>query len=208
MVEQGSEQWHQYRLGKVTGSRIAELMATNKSGEAASRKNYMMELLCQRLTGKREDKFVTDAMRRGTELEPIARGCYEAESGIMVVEAEFIFHPTIEAFGASPDGFICDDGLLEIKCPNTAQHVDFLTNKKPDGKYIWQMMAQLSCTGRDWCDFVSFDDRMPERLQFDKVRIYRDDDKIKKMEIEVIRFLDELGELEEKMKKLSIQNEE
>ena len=200
MIEQGTNEWHLMRLGKVTGSRVAELMAKTKSGEAASRKNYMMELLCQRLTGKREESFNSLAMQRGTDLEPIARSFYEAANKVMVEESSFVFHPAIKAFGASPDGFVGDDGLIEIKCPNTAQHIDFITTKKPDGKYIWQMQSQMACTGRKWCDFVSFDDRLPERLQFDSVRIWRDDEKIAEMESEIVKFLDELDALECKFK--------
>jgi putative phage-type endonuclease len=200
MIEQGTNEWHLMRLGKVTGSRVAELMAKTKSGEAASRKNYMMELLCQRLTGRREESFSSAAMQRGADLEPIARSFYEAANNVMVEESSFVFHPVIKAFGASPDGFVGDDGLIEIKCPNTAQHIDFITTKKPDGKYIWQMQAQMACTGRKWCDFVSFDDRLPERLQFDSVRIWRDDEKIAEMEAEIVKFLDELDALECKFK--------
>jgi putative phage-type endonuclease len=200
MIEQGTNEWHLMRLGKVTGSRVAELMAKTKSGEAASRKNYMMELLCQRLTGKREESFNSLAMQRGTDLEPIARSFYEAANKVMAEESSFVFHSVIKAFGASPDGFVGDDGLIEIKCPNTAQHIDFITTKKPDGKYIWQMQAQMACTGRKWCDFVSFDDRLPERLQFDSVRIWRDDEKIAEMEAEIVKFLDELDALECKFK--------
>jgi len=200
MIEQGTNEWHLMRLGKVTGSRVAELMAKTKSGEAASRKNYMMELLCQRLTGKREESFNSLAMQRGTELEPIARSFYEAANNVMVEESSFVFHPVIKAFGASPDGFVGNDGLIEIKCPNTAQHIDFITTKKPDGKYIWQMQAQMACTGRKWCDFVSFDDRLPERLQFDSVRVWRDDEKIAEMEAEIVKFLDELDALELRFK--------
>jgi len=200
MIEQGTDEWQLMRLGKVTGSRVAELMAKTKSGEAASRKNYMMELLCQRLTGKREESFNSLAMQRGTDLEPIARSFYEAANKVMVEESSFVFHPVIKAFGASPDGLVGDDGLIEIKCPNTAQHIDFITTKKPDGKYIWQMQAQMACTGRKWCDFVSFDDRLPERLQFDSVRVCRDDEKIAEMEAEIIRFLDELDALELRFK--------
>ena len=200
MIEQGTEEWHLMRLGKVTGSRVADVMAKTKSGESASRKNYMMELLCQRLTGKREESFTTAAMQRGIDLEPIARSFYEMETGIMVREAEFTFHQKIPAFGASPDGFVSSDGLIEIKCPNTAQHVDFLTTKKPDGKYIWQMQAQMSCTNREWCDFVSFDDRMPERLAYDRIRVFRDEEKILLIEQEVEKFLEELDELEKRFK--------
>ena len=204
MIAQGTDEWHLMRLGKVTGSRVAELMAKTKSGESSSRKNYMMELLCQRLTGKRVELFATQAMQRGTDLEPIARSCYEAATGIMVREASFVFHSTIMPFGASPDGFVGDDGLLEIKCPNTAQHVEFLTNRKPDGKYIWQMHAQMACTGRMWCDFVSFDDRMPDALQYACVRVNADKEKLVELEKEVVRFLEELDSLESKMKNLII----
>lgn len=200
MIDQRTEEWHLMRLGKVTGSRVADVMAKTKSGYSTSRKNYMMELLCQRLTGVREESFSSQAMQRGTDLEPIARSHYEAQSGVMVIESSFVFHPSIAAFGASPDGYVCDDGLIEIKCPNTAQHVDFMMTKKPDGKYITQMQAQMACTGRKWCDFVSFDDRMPERYQLAFVRVMRDDVFIAEMENEIVGFLSELDEIESKLK--------
>lgn len=199
MIDQRTEEWHLMRLGKVTGSRVADVLAKTKSGYSTSRKNYMMELLCQRLTGVREESFNSQAMQRGTDLEPIARSHYEAQSGVMVIESSFVFHPSISAFGASPDGFVGDDGLIEIKCPNTAQHVDFMMTKKPDGKYITQMQAQMSCTGRKWCDFVSFDDRMPERYQLAFVRVMRDDLFITEMENEIKDFLLELDEIEDKL---------
>lgn len=199
MDDQRTAEWFNARLGKVTASRVSDVMAKTKSGYAASRANYMMELLCERLTGTRQEGFTSAAMQRGTELEPIARSAYEIETGLIVIETGFVLHPEID-MGASPDGLVNDDGLIEIKCPNTAQHVDFLRSRKPDGKYQWQMLCQMACTGRDWCDFVSFDDRMPERLQFSVVRFERDDSRISEMMEEVIKFLDELSKLESQMK--------
>lgn len=202
-IKQGTPEWHAARLGRVTASRVADIMATTKSGPAASRKNYMMELLCQRLTGNREESYINAAMQRGTDLEPFARIAYEAHHCTDVVEVGFVLHPKIEWFGASPDGLVGDHGLIEIKCPNTAQHVDFLRDRKPDGKYIWQMHAQMACTGREWCDFVSYDDRMPEQLQFAGVRIFRDDAMIKNMESAITEFLEELAALEKEMRELA-----
>lgn len=199
MFDQKSPEWFAARLGKVTASRVADVMAATKSGPAASRKNYMMELLCQRLTSKAEEGFTSAAMQRGTDLEPIARSAYEVDMGVMVVETGLILHPSGIAFGASPDGLVGDDGLVEIKCPNTATHVEFLRTGKPDGKYLWQMAAQMECAGRAWCDFVSFDDRLPEPLQYRRVRIERDDKKIGEMMAGISSFLSELDELEAEM---------
>jgi len=199
-IKQGTPEWHQARLGRVTASRVADIMATTKSGPAASRKNYMMELLCQRLTGNREESYINAAMQRGTDLEPFARIAYEAHHCMDVVEVGFVLHLSIPAFGASPDGLVGTDGQIEIKCPNTAQHVEFLRTGKPEGKYIIQMQAQMACTGRDWCDFVSYDDRLPEALQYKKVRITRDSALIVTIESEIRQFLRELDELEAEMR--------
>lgn len=194
-IKQGTDAWHQARLGKVTASKVADVMAKTKSGPSASRTNYMMELLCQRLTGAREEGYQNAAMQRGTDLEPIARIAYEAAEGVLVDQVGFVIHNSIPEFGASPDGLAGNDGLIEIKCPNTAQHVDFLRTGRPDGKYIWQMQAQMACTERDWCDFVSYDDRLPEALQYKRVRIMRDSAKIVEMETEIRAFLSELDAL-------------
>lgn len=197
---QGSEEWFAARLGKVTASRVSDVMATTKSGPAASRQNYMMELLCQRLTGAVEQGYTNAAMQRGTELEPVARSAYEALNGVFVDEVGLVDHPDAKGFAASPDGLVGDDGLIEIKCPNTATHVAFLRTGRPDGKYIWQMMAQMACTGRAWCDFVSYDDRLPEQIQFASVRIMRDDAKIADMLAGITAFLKELADLEAEMR--------
>lgn len=193
---QGTDEWHAARLGKVTASRISDVMAKTKSGYAAARTNYMMELLCQRLTGKREDTYINAAMQRGTELEPAARACYEAETGQMVVECGLADYPLIDGLAASPDGLVGSDGLLEIKCPNTATHIAFLSSGKPKAEYQWQMLCQMVCTNRDWCDFVSYDDRLPPALQYHCIRFERDEARIAEMLDEVKKFLDELKVME------------
>lgn len=199
-MDQRSDEWYSARLGKVTASRVADVMARTKSGPAASRDNYMMQLLCERLTGKKEESFTTAAMQRGVELEAVARSAYEVDAGVMVIETGFCVHAAVSGFGASPDGLVGTDGLVEIKCPNTKQHVEFLRTGKPEGKYVWQMMAQMACTDRAWCDFVSFDDRMPEELQFSRVRIYRDAEEEKAMMAAIRQFLAELDAVEAEMR--------
>ena len=199
MIEQGSDEWFEQRLGRVTASRISDVMAKTRSGYSASRKNYMMELLCQRLTGKREEGFTSAAMQRGIDLEPLARAAYEVHTGLFVDEVGFVLHPEYLYIGASPDGLVGEKGLIEIKCPNTAQHVACLRSGEPDSKYWWQMQCQMACTGRDWCDFVSFDDRMPEELQLFCVRVERDDEAILDLITECLEFLGELEQLEAEM---------
>ena len=199
MIDQGTQEWHQQRLGKITASRVSDVMAKTKSGPAASRKNYMMELLCQRLTGEREEGFTSAAMQRGIEMEPVARSAYEVETGSIVIETGFIDHPEFEGIGASPDGLVGDSGLIEIKNPNTAQHITAMQKQEPDKKYWWQMQMQMWCTGRDWCDFVSFDDRLPEPLQMVLIRVERDDQAIQDMRDECLEFLSELEKLESEM---------
>ena len=193
-MEQRTEEWFAARLGKVTASRVADLTAKTKTGYSASRKNYMAELICERLTGKSEDGFKSSAMQRGTELEPKARAVYLLETGNDVEEVGMIEHSAISNSGASPDGLVWPDGLVEIKCPNTATHIDFLKTGKPKSEYITQMMWQMACTGRQWCDFVSYDDRLPENLSYKCVRIERDEELIKSLEHEVIKFIEELEE--------------
>lgn len=196
MMEQGSESWFTARMGKVSASRMADLMAKTKSGPGAARKNYMMELLCQRLTGAREEGFTSGAMLRGIELEPVARSAYEFSTGAEVEQCGFILHPDIPDLGASPDGLVVEQGLIEIKCPNTAQHIACLQSGTYDKKYWWQMQCQMACTGRDWCDFVSFDDRLPEELQIFCDRVERDEKAISEMLGEVQNFLQELEQIE------------
>lgn len=198
-MEQRTEEWFAARLGKVTASRVADVLAKIKSGESASRKNYKMELVVQRLTGKQGESFTNAAMEWGTEQEPFARMAYEAHTGTFVKEDGFVDHPTIEGFGCSPDGIV-GEGLIEIKCPNTANHIETVLDNKVPSKYIPQMQCQMACTGAKWCDFVSFDPRLPEDLQLLVVRVERDQEYIDAMEVEVKQFLSEVLDLFNQLK--------
>ena len=200
MIEQGSPEWFAQRLGKVTASRVADVIARTKTGYSASRDNYMAQLVCERLTGTVAESFSNAAMQHGTDTEPLARAAYEAHADVLVDEVAMITHPTIEAAGASPDGLVGDSGLVEIKCPNTATHIDTLLSQTVPGKYNTQMQWQMACTDREWCDFVSFDPRLPKELQLFVKRVVRNDELIADLEMEVILFL---TELENKIKKLN-----
>lgn len=200
-MDQHSSEWFSARLGKVTASKVKDVMSKGRGGApSATRQNYMMQLLCERLTGKREEGYTSSAMQRGTDLEPVARSAYEIDKGVMTTETGLILHPKIEGFGASPDGLVGDRGMLEIKCPNTATHVFTMQSGRHDPQYEWQMFAQLSCADRDWVDFVSFDDRMPDELQYACFRLERDEARIRLMETEIKLFLEELAELEHEMR--------
>ena len=190
--EQQTEEWFSQRLGKVTASRVADIIAKTKSGYSTSRANYMAELICERLTGSRGDSYMNAAMAWGTATEPQARSAYEAVAGQLVETVGFVPHPTILEAGASPDGLVGDDGLVEIKCPNTSTHIDTLLGKSVPSKYITQIQWQLACTGRKWCDFVSYDPRMPENMQRYLFRVPRNDDTIAELVKEVVQFLLEL----------------
>lgn len=190
--EQQTEEWFSQRLGKVTASRVADIIAKTKSGYSTSRANYMAELICERLTGSRGDSYMNAAMAWGTATEPQARSAYEAATGQLVETVGFVPHPTILEAGASPDGLVGDDGLVEIKCPNTSTHIDTLLGKSAPSKYITQIQWQLACTGRKWCDFVSYDPRMPENMQMFLFRVPRNDETIAELVKEVVQFLSEL----------------
>jgi putative phage-type endonuclease len=192
MIEQRSDLWFQARIGKVTASRVADVLAKTKTGYSATRDNYMAQLVCERLTGQKGESFTNAAMQWGTETEPLARISYEVSRNVLVDEVGFVPHPTIEMAGASPDGLVGDDGLLEIKCPNTATHIETLLSQTVPGKYNTQMQFQMACTGRSWCDFVSFDNRLPAELQLFVKRVPRDNMYIRLMEEEIIKFLNEL----------------
>ena len=164
-MEQQTQEWFEARLGKVTASRVADVIAKTKTGYSASRDNYMAQLICERLTGQKGESFTNAAMEHGTQTEPLARSAYENARNLLVKEVGFINHPRIEMSGASPDGLVGEDGLVEIKCPNTATHIETLLSGKVPTKYITQMQWQMLCCQRKWCDFVSFDNRLPEHLQ-------------------------------------------
>jgi putative phage-type endonuclease len=200
-IDQGAE-WMAERIGHVTASRLADVLATVKSGEAASRANYRAELVAQRLTGRAEESYTNSAMQRGIDEEPIARTEYELRSGLMVSTCGFIKHPTIEWAGASPDGLVLDDGCLEIKNPNTATHISYLLGKVPPAKYKPQMLWQVVCTGRKWCDFVSYDSRMPDDLAYFCVRYTPTDEEKRETEEAVMLFLAQVDMTIQKLRNL------
>lgn len=204
MIEQGTPEWFAARLGKVTASRVADVIAKTKTGYSTSRENYLVELALERITGQRQESFTNAAMQWGTDNEPLARAAYEARTGALVEEVGLIIHPHIEQAGASPDGLVDADGLLEIKCPNSATHVQTLRSGKPAGKYVTQMSWQMACTGRQWCDFVSFDPRMPAGLQLFVTRIKRDDKLILELETEVTAFIKEVDAMVEELSNMKV----
>jgi putative phage-type endonuclease len=202
-MEQRTDDWFAARLGKVTASRVADVIAKTKTGYGAGRANYMADLVVERLTGQKASSFTNAAMEWGTEQEPNAKAAYAAKTGILVEDVGFIDHPTVAMSGASPDG-LAEDGLVEIKCPTTATHLEYIFDGKPPQKYITQMQWQMACAGKPWCDFVSFDPRLPERLQLLVVRVLRDDDYIKMLEQEVTIFLQELDDKLNKLEKVTL----
>jgi putative phage-type endonuclease len=199
LMEQGTEAWFNIRIGKVTASRVADVLAKTKTGYSTTRDNYMAQLVCERLTGQKGESFTNAAMQHGTETEPLARAAYEARYDVLVDEVGFVSHPTIEMSGASPDGLVGEDGLIEIKCPNTATHIETLLSESVPNKYYTQMQFQIACTGRKWCDFLSFDNRLPTELQMFVKRVPRDDVYIRLIEDEIVKFL---GELDTKINQL------
>lgn len=188
-IIQGSAEWFAIRAGRVTASRVADVVAKTKTGWGASRANYMAELIAERLTGEPAERFTNAAMQWGTDHEPDARAAYEFFRDASVIEVGFVEHPAIAMTGASPDGLVGDDGLVEIKCPNTATHLDTLLSQTVPAKYITQMLWQMACTGRKWCDFVSYDPRLPESMSLFVKRIDRDDKRIAELETDVSAFL-------------------
>jgi len=204
-MEQQTEQWHSARLGKVTASRMSDLMARTKTGYGASRANYMTELVLERLTGRRAEGYTNAAMQWGIDTEADAKAAYEFRANAEIVSVGFIDHPLIDMTGASPDGLIGEDGLIEIKCPNSATHIEYLLTGMVPKKYELQMQWQMACTGRQWCDFVSYDPRLPPNLSMLLKKIDRDDDLIAMMEIEVREFLDEVDRTVELLNKIGDQ---
>jgi putative phage-type endonuclease len=201
-IIQGSDAWFAARLGKVTASRVADVIAKTKTGYSTSRDNYMAQLVCERLTGQKGESFSNAAMQWGTDTEPKAREAYMAVKFEIVTEVGFVNHQIIEDAGASPDGFVGDLGLIEIKCPNTATHIDTLLSQTVPSKYNTQMQWQMVCTGRHWCDFVSFDPRLPAELQLFIKRVEYDPVFGAMLEKEVIGFLKELNNKIEQLMKV------
>ena len=206
MIEQRTDEWFQQRLGKVTASRISDVIAKTKTGVSTSRQNYLVQLVSERLTGKKGDSFVNQAMLDGIERESAARELYMRTRGVSVTEVGFFDHPTIAMSGASPDGAVNAEeegkyiGLIEIKCPIETTHTNTLMSKSVPSKYIPQMQWQLACTNARWVDFVSYNPNFPEKLQLFVARVDRDDTYIGELEAEVIKFLDEVEQTIIKLK--------
>ena len=206
MINQGTEEWFQQRLGKVTASRISDVIAKTKTGVSTSRQNYLIQLVSERLTGKKTDSFTNKAMEDGVEREPIARKLYESKTNSIVTEVGFFDHPVIKSSGASPDGAVNAEeegkyaGLIEIKCPIETTHTNTLMNKSVPSKYIPQMQWQLACTGAKWVDFVSYNPNFPNTMQIFVARVDRDNAYIAELEAEVLKFLDEVDQAILKLK--------
>ena len=197
---QGSLDWLASRAGKVTASRIADVMAKIKTGEAAARRDYKAQLVAEILTGRpQEDGYINAEMQFGIDTEPLARAAYEADTGDLVEQCGLVLHPTIDRSAASPDGLVSDSGLVEIKCPKVATHLNYLLDGVVPSKYQPQMLWQMACCEREWNDFVSFRPDLPPALQLFKVRFPRDDKRIAEMEAEVKTFIAEVDALLERL---------
>jgi putative phage-type endonuclease len=205
---QGTQEWLQQRLGKVTASRMADMTARTKNGYGASRANYMAQLLVERLTGQATETYTNGAMQWGTDTEPKARAAYSFITDSPVIEVGFIDHPTLPMSGASPDGLVGEDGLIEIKCPNTATHIEALLGEPVAEKYIKQIQWQMACAGKKWCDFVSFDPRLPFEMQIKIQRIAYDQGIVTELEKEAALFLGELDSKLAELQKLNAANDD
>jgi len=208
MIEQRTEEWFQQRLGKVTASRISDVIAKTKTGVSTSRQNYLIQLVSERLTGKKGDSFVNQAMLDGIERESAARELYERTRGVSVTEVGFFDHPVIKNSGASPDGAVNAEedgkyaGLIEIKCPIETTHTNTLMSKTIPNKYMPQIQWQMSSVSPNvkWVDFISFNPNFPDTMQLFVFRVERDDTYIAELEAEVIKFLDEVDQTILKLK--------
>ncbi len=197
-MPQGSLEWLAARAGKVTASRINDVMAAKST---AAYRDYRAQIVAEILTGQpQESGFTNAAMQWGTEQEKFARAEYEMFCAWTVDEVGLVIHPTIEQGAASPDGLVSTDGLVEIKCPKTSTHLQTLVDKKQPRQYENQMLWQMACTGRQWCDFVSYDPRLPDDLQLFVHRFDRDDKRIAEIEAAVTQFLNEANEMIDKIK--------
>lgn len=202
-MQQGSEEWKAARLGKVTASRVADMVAKTRSGWGASRDNLMADLIVERLTGQPQDTYTNAAMLHGIETEPLARAAYEFYADRDVELCGFLDHPSIDMSGCSPDGFVGKDGLVEFKCPASKTHINTLLGAAIDDKYVKQMQFQMAVTRRKWCHFVSFDPRLSGDLQFHMRLVERDDGMISDLEKEIIIFLKEVAEKEARLRTLN-----
>lgn len=198
--QQGSQMWKELRCGMPTASRAADVIAMTKKGEGADRKNYRTEIICERLTGQPYPQSAEHArqVQWGKDQEPYARAAYELAHDVLVETVGFVIHPTVARFGASPDGLVGDDGMIQIKCPTTTKHLEWIQAGVVPVEHIPQMLAEMSCAGRKWCDFVSYDPRLTgdgEHLQLFVRRYHRDEKLIAALEAEVVHFNSEIDQV-------------
>ena len=192
-IEQRTDDWFAARLGKVTASSLHKVLARTKTGYGADRANYLTQLVLERVTNSKAEGYVNADMQWGIDQEPFARAAYEAHTGVLVDEIGFMPHPTIEMSGASPDGLVGDSGMVEIKCPSSKTALEcWLSDDPVESKYFAQMQWQMACAGRDWCDYVVFDPRMPQKAQLFIHRVNRDNEWLATTEKEVVKFLAEV----------------
>ena len=198
-LEQGSVPWLQARIGKCTGSRVKDALSFLKDGKTSSakRKNYITDLVTERLTGLAVDHYITPAMEWGIENEPYARAAYSVVSGNEVDLVGICAHPTIPNFQSSPDGLVGEDGVVEFKCPQTTTHIEWMFDGIIPEEHEYQLLSHLACSGRQWVDFMSFDPRLPPKHQYFLRRMNRVDvaERITKMETDIVQFLSEVDEM-------------
>lgn len=200
-IIQRSDEWFKSKHGNVGCSRLADVLASGKGGaESLTRKSYMQELLCERLTGERKESYTSKEMQYGIDMEPTARATYEIETGVEVETFYGQMHPTIDRWWGSPDGLVGLDGMIEIKCPNTTTHIDTIMNGTINQRYIYQMSGYLEIFGRQWIDFVSYDGRVPDELQIYIRRFTRAELPLDKCREGVILFLEELNAMEKTLR--------
>ena len=194
-MEQRTDEWFKARLGKVTASKISDVLAKIRSGEAAVRRNYKMQLATERLTGQKTDTYINQAMQDGIDREDTAREIFEIVRDIKVEQVGFIDHPTIKMSGCSPDGKLPDNGILEIKCPVETTHTTNLLERKLPTRYIPQVQWQMACTGAEYANFVSYNPNFEPKLQLIYLDVERDDEYIEMLEEEVSTFLTEVDDI-------------
>jgi putative phage-type endonuclease len=196
-AQQGTDEWLQARAGKITASRIKDMMA---GGKGVTRDKLKAQLAVERLTGLPVRGSVRSAaMQHGTDCEAEAKADYGFLRGLEVIDAGFVDHPSVSSAGASPDGYVGQDGLIEVKCPETHTHVGYWLDRKVPREYAYQCQWQLACTGRRWVDWVSYDPSLPPRLRLLCIRIERDEGMIALLESEAVKFNFEINELAERL---------
>lgn len=204
---QDKNSWVAKRRGKITASRIGLVTRRKKDGKPyAGYQDYLMDVVTERLTDKATEHFVSDAMQWGIDQEDAAAQFYAFERGANIDYSDFVDHEHIPMCGASPDRLVGTDGLLEIKCPNTRTHIDFLLSGEIPIDYQFQTQWQMECTGRAWCDFMSYDPRLPIHLQSKIVRVYRDADRIQEAREAVLEALAIIDDTEARLRELEMEH--